>query len=119
MRRIEPTPLEMTDAIKAIIDDAGVTVGITVIGSIESEEDFNANVTIDEAEGFTPPTYAECVAKLTELQADRENGQWFYDRANAYPSMQEQFDMMYKDQIDGTTTWADAIADVKSRYPKP
>ena len=40
-------------------------------------------------------------------------------RASAYPSLQEQMDMQYWDSVNGTTTWKDAIAKVKSDYPKP
>ena len=36
-----------------------------------------------------------------------------------YPSAEDQFDMQYHDSVDGTTTWADAIAAVKTKYPKP
>ena len=39
-------------------------------------------------------------------------------RATAYPSWQEQLDMQYKDLLNGTTTWKDAIAKVKSDNPK-
>lgn len=39
-------------------------------------------------------------------------------RTNAYPSIQEQLDMQYWDTVNGTTTWKDAIAKVKSDYPK-
>ena len=40
-------------------------------------------------------------------------------RASAYPSLQEQMDMQYWDAVNGTTTWKDAIAKVKSDNPKP
>ena len=40
-------------------------------------------------------------------------------RAAAYPSLQEQLDMQYWDAVNGTTTWKDAIAKVKSDNPKP
>jgi hypothetical protein len=40
-------------------------------------------------------------------------------RVEAYPSIGDQLDMQYHDGVDSTTTWADAIAAVKSRYPKP
>ena len=40
-------------------------------------------------------------------------------RAAAYPSLQEQADMQYWDAVNGTTTWKDAIAKVKSDNPKP
>ena len=40
-------------------------------------------------------------------------------RRDAYPSIGDQLDMQYHDLVDSTTTWADAIASVKSKYPKP
>jgi hypothetical protein len=40
-------------------------------------------------------------------------------RLAAYPSLQEQMDMLYWDEVNGTTTWKDAIAKVKADYPKP
>jgi len=41
------------------------------------------------------------------------------DRAKAYPSIQDQLDMQYWDKKNGTTTWVDAVAKVKSDNPKP
>lgn len=40
-------------------------------------------------------------------------------RRMAYPSVQEQLDMMYHDQVDGTTTWMEMIQEIRGRYPKP
>ena len=40
-------------------------------------------------------------------------------RQEAYGSIAEQLDMMYWDGVNGTTTWADHIAKVKSDNPKP
>lgn len=40
-------------------------------------------------------------------------------RAAAYPSLTEQLDMQYWDSINGTTVWADTIAAIKAKYPKP
>jgi ribosome-interacting GTPase 1 len=45
--------------------------------------------------------------------------QYKVQRATAYPSIQEQLDMQYWDSVNGTTTWADAIAAVKQEFPKP
>jgi len=39
-------------------------------------------------------------------------------RATEYPSREEQFDMQYHDQVDGTTTWKDSIQAIKDKYPK-
>ena len=41
------------------------------------------------------------------------------DRAAEYPTLQDQLDMQYWDKKNGTTTWVDAIAKVKSDNPKP
>jgi len=40
------------------------------------------------------------------------------NRATAYPSIGDQLDMQYHDQLNGTTTWKDAIAKVKADNPK-
>ena len=39
-------------------------------------------------------------------------------RQQEYPSREEQFDMQYHDQVNGTTTWRDAIQAIKDKYPK-
>ena len=39
-------------------------------------------------------------------------------RKKAYPLLEDQLDMQYHDQLDGTTTWEDAVAKVKSDHPK-
>jgi len=44
--------------------------------------------------------------------------QYQREREAEYPSLAEQLDMQYWDSVNGTTTWADAIAKVKADYPK-
>ena len=39
-------------------------------------------------------------------------------RATAYPSIGDQLDMMYKDTKNSTTTHADAVEAVKTKWPK-
>ena len=63
----------------------------------------------DEA---TMPTEEEVNAKIAELQV-------IQDRKVAYGSIADQLDMMYWDGVNGTTVWADHIAQVKSDNPKP
>ena len=58
-------------------------------------------------------------AELVRLQAEYDGIQYHRDRAKAYPSLAEQADMQYWDSVNGTTTWADAIAAVKAAHPKP
>ena len=38
---------------------------------------------------------------------------------DGYPPIEDQLDMMYKDQINNTTTWRDAITAIKNKYRKP
>ena len=39
-------------------------------------------------------------------------------RQQEYPSLQEQEDMRYWDEINGTTVWRDTITAIKAEYPK-
>jgi hypothetical protein len=66
----------------------------------------------------TQPTDAEIAAEIARLEAEYDAKQYARDRAAAYPSIQEQLDMQYWDSVNGTTTWADAIAAVKAAHPK-
>ena len=40
-------------------------------------------------------------------------------RQGAYAYFGDQLDMMYWDNVNGTTTWQDHIAAVKAEFPKP
>ena len=64
------------------------------------------------------PTESEIQAEITRLQAEYDANQYQRDRATVYPSIQEQLDMQYWDKVNGTTTWQDAIAKVKTDIPK-
>jgi len=68
--------------------------------------------------GTTPISKADIEAKMVEVQAEYDANQYQRDRATAYPSIQDQLDMQYWDNINGTTTWEDAIAKVKADNPK-
>lgn len=52
-------------------------------------------------------------------QLDEEANGYKSARQSAYASIQDQLDMQYWDGVNGTTTWADHIAQVKSDNPKP
>ena len=66
----------------------------------------------------TPIPKADIEAKMVELQTAYDNNAYQRVRATAYPSWQEQMDLQYKDLLNGTTTWKDAVAKVKSDNPK-
>ena len=68
--------------------------------------------------GTTPISKADIEAKMVEVQAEYDANQYQRDRATAYPSIQDQLDMQYWDNVNGTTNWEDAIAKVKADNPK-
>jgi hypothetical protein len=69
----------------------------------------------DENE-LPPPTEEEVQAEIKRLQAEYEYNQYQRDRAFAYPSIQEQLDVLYHQGYDG---WKASIDEVKKEYPKP
>ena len=68
------------------------------------------SVTIDET---------KVAEEIKKLQAEYEANKYQRDRADAYPSIQEQLDMQYWDAVNGTKKWQEAIAKVKTDNPKP
>ena len=68
--------------------------------------------------GTTPIPKADIEAKMEEVQAEYNANQYQRDRASEYPLIEEQLDMQYWDSVNGTNTWKDAIAKVKSDNPK-
>jgi len=98
--------MEIGKAIKAINPDAKCSV---------NNEDFDQIIWFD---GTTPISKAEIESKMIELQAEYDAQAYARNRATAFPSIGDQLDMQYHDQLDGTTTWKDAIAKVKADNPK-
>jgi len=91
------------------------------IQALAKGAEYNADIINDSLENIvwlddTNLTESEINAKAQELKSAEE----YKDlRAASYPSMKEQLDMMYHDQVNGTTTWKDAIKAVKDSNPKP
>ena len=96
--------ISIIEAIISINPNAQVSV---------SEENYD---TIQWHNGTTPIAKADIEAKVIELQADYDAKQ--YQRDRVYPSIQEQLDMQYWDNVNGTTNWKDAVAKVKLDNPK-
>ena len=67
--------------------------------------------------GTTPIAEADILAKQKELQTAYENNKYQRDRAEAYPSIGEQLDLIYHAGIGGDAFQA-AIKAVKDKYPK-
>ena len=89
-----------------------------IIADFAEGESFDPSYNYSPVDGIAVkgdliPVDLEEVAKM---EADYKATQ--YQRDRRYPTWEEQMDMQYHDQIDGTTTWQDAIAKVKADNPK-
>ena len=65
----------------------------------------------------TPISEAEILAKQKELQTAYDNKKYQRDRAEAYPSIKDQLDMIYH-AGQGGDTFQKAIKAIKDKYPK-
>ena len=67
-------------------------------------------------DGQTPPTEEAIKAKQTELQAEYDAKQYQRNRASAYPSWQEQMDLLYHGGVDALKA---ELKKTKDKFPKP
>ena len=96
---------EVTNAIQSIKPNSEVTINVQ--GDIIWHDGNPTNITAQQI-----------ADKITELRVEYDALTYSRKRRREYPSIQEQLDMQYWDGVNSTTTWADAIAKVKSDNPK-
>ena len=68
---------------------------------------------------FTDDDYAQAITDLANSKWQEQQFGYIQARQEAYGSIADQLDMQYWDAVNGTTTWKDHIAQVKSDNPKP
>ena len=68
---------------------------------------------------FSDADYAQAVTDLANSKWNDQQFGYIQARQEAYGSIADQLDMQYWDAVNGTTTWKDHIAEVKSNNPKP
>jgi hypothetical protein len=95
----------MATKIDAIIS---LVPGAEVVVRGEEVEWFNPSV--------APITEEQIQAELERLQAEYETKEYQRQRANAYPSFADQFDLLYHGGYDA---WKASIDAVKQQFPKP
>ena len=66
----------------------------------------------------TEPTALELSNEVTRLQGIYDSQEYARARATEYSAL-NQFEMQFDDQQNNTTTWVDAINDIKAAHPKP
>ena len=111
--------IDIASAIKALKDDAEFVIS----GEPTNEADYKANVKYvtgaDENGtaifGDQLFTWSEVSAKQTELQAEYDANEYQRQRADNYPSWEDQLDDIYHNGIDG---WKSTIQVIKNKYPK-
>ena len=93
-----------------------------IILSLRPNADFTMNldyeslVWLDKVQ--VKPTEKEYNDAVTAWQANYDAQEYARNREAEYPSMGDQMDMMYKDNKNSTTTHADAVEAVKTKWPK-
>jgi hypothetical protein len=78
-----------------------------------STDEYNATI-----DGWAQASFDKEVADNI-IANGGESANYAQYRRDAYPSIGDQLDMQYKDAVNGTTTWKDAIAAIKTKYAKP
>jgi hypothetical protein len=86
----------------------------------DGTSEYNAEGVLVEtdANAYVGGVYADGAFVPRPPEPERDTRTYAEKRRYAYPSWQEQLDMMYHDQTEGSRTWLDAIEAVKEAYPK-
>ena len=102
---------EASYSIKAAIDAINSSAKYVIVGDTVAG--------ISWLENTTPIAADVLNAKITELKAAYDAEEYKRKRVLAYPGLPEQFDLLYWDQVNGTSKFKEAIAKVKAVNPKP
>lgn len=96
--------------------------GIGFTGEPTNDTEYAANAFRIDIEGnqidLDSETITAICTKNSELVAEHEAAQYSRDRADAYPSIGDQLDMIFHAGLGGDEFQA-AIQAVKDAYPKP
>jgi hypothetical protein len=76
-------------------------------------------VSVDDTAGAFDAEGNQVEIDLAAVAAWVDPNTYKYQRAAAYPSIQDQLDLLYWDKVNGTNNWEAAIEAVKTEYPKP
>tara|TARA_B100000524_G_scaffold267435_1_gene146687 strand:- start:273 stop:626 length:354 start_codon:yes stop_codon:yes gene_type:complete len=86
-------------------------------GTDENDTAILSKITIDQSKVDAARNELNSEFNITEYARQRTGEAGTTD--TIYAPWADQLDMMYKDAINGTTTWKDHITAVKNKYPKP
>lgn len=110
--------INLNDAIQALD-----IKNFAVEGDVITEESFNKtyrefNVQGEVSMELGEPTitWSQVKAKYDELKSEYDSKQYQRDRAFAYPSWQDQMDLLYHGGLDALKA---ELKKTKDKYPKP
>ena len=103
MNNVKTSPLEILTAL-SITEHTWRQAGL----------EFNSINWVGEAK----TTKSKWDAKRLELENAYDAQEYARNRVTEYPSNGDQWDMIYKDNKNSTTTHADAVEAVKTKWPK-
>jgi hypothetical protein len=75
----------------------------------------NELIWIDDGD---PPTEKQINDAIEQMQIEYDAQKYIMNRVSEYPSTGDQLDMIYKDTKNSTTTHADVVEAVKTKWPK-
>ena len=81
---------------------------VTINGDTDATDNNGNVVVLDEA---------LITAEIQRLQTEYDNQEYARNRKAEYEQL-NQFEMQFDDQLNGTTTWVDAINAIKQEFPK-
>jgi hypothetical protein len=85
---------------------------------LKIKSDAQVSVSGDNIDTCTITWHDDNPTNITKDQIKAKINETQYQRDRVYPSITDQLDMQYWDKVNGTSTWQDAIAKVKSDSPK-
>jgi len=97
----------ITNNAQAALHEALQVAGLPVRGGADGNMRYTRQLTVREQ------------ADADTIVDAYKAGRFDYLDKRVYPSVGDQLDMIYWDNVNGTTEWRDAITAVKDANPKP
>jgi hypothetical protein len=86
-------------------------------GWSDSKNKIYGNLVIRNSD-YDKPSEKSLTDALAKHRGDFDTQEYARNRQSEYPSNGDQWDMMYKDNLNSTTTHKDAVEAVKTKWPK-
>jgi len=83
----------------------------------EAEYKIKSDGSVIFLKGTPPISDSDIATEQTRLQAEYDSQEYARNRKAEYDLL-NQYELMFDDQQNGTTTWVDSINAIKAKYPK-